>query len=272
MTPAADELRTRLSTSKEVNALLIDSLRSQTEAIRAQDKQYGAGALLEQMRGHVNNIEQHLGHAIFESLATVLADAAALPDGRHLMSAPSTRRGGSSRSPVRPHYRTRHRALRVLAGGAGPCARRPRGSPGGADLADSVWTDAAKAVAPAMQCWLGAAVAEMHATAGGTKRAMEPLAAAESSAEALDGSCRRTSSSTRLTWSFDESSLRLARVLTIRLAQRLDRPAGPRPELPRTGCGASWPPFKWLPSTRLGHPAHRQAVVAVDHRRLNGSA
>ena len=82
VTPAADELRARLSTSKEVNALLIDSLRSQTEAIRAQDKQYGAGALLEQMRGHVNNIEQHLSHAILDSsrkpLATVLADAAAL--------------------------------------------------------------------------------------------------------------------------------------------------------------------------------------------------
>ena len=85
---AAEELELRLSRAREVDDALIAALRCQTEAIREQDRQYGAGLLLEQMRGHVQNLDAHLRHSIFDvvrlPLAAILADASALAGGRSL--------------------------------------------------------------------------------------------------------------------------------------------------------------------------------------------
>src|SRR4051794_32196423 len=79
---ASDELRAHLVTARKPETALLGALASQTEAIRRQDRQYGARRLLEQMRAHVANIEQHLSYTAFdparEPLAQLLADAAAL--------------------------------------------------------------------------------------------------------------------------------------------------------------------------------------------------
>src|SRR6476659_2918325 len=44
---AVDELHLRLAFSKATDGALLDALRAQTEAIRLQDREFGAGLLLE---------------------------------------------------------------------------------------------------------------------------------------------------------------------------------------------------------------------------------
>ena len=192
VTPAVDELRARLSTSKETNAVLVDSLRNQTEAIRAQDRQYGAGPLLEQMRGHVDNIEQHLGHAIFDSsrqpLATLLADAASLAGWQALDLGALDQAWRFFETAGKAALQGHDIALYAFARVEQAHVLVDLGEPqAAADLDDSVWTETGKAVAPGVRCWLAAASAEMHATAGANEPAMKMLTEAESSADALDG-------------------------------------------------------------------------------------
>ncbi len=78
---AIEELRTRLVTDPKPDENLLAALATQTDAVRRQDR-LGAGRLLEQMRKHVANVEQHLASTAMDSarrpLAYVLADAAAL--------------------------------------------------------------------------------------------------------------------------------------------------------------------------------------------------
>jgi transcriptional regulator with XRE-family HTH domain len=191
-TPALEELRARLSTATQADAVLLDSLRNQTEAICTQDRQYGAGALLEQMRGHVNNIEQHLGHTVFDSsrrpLAVLLADAASLAGWQALdrggvdaawrffeTAGKAALQGGESALYAFSRVEQAH----VLVDLDDPRAA--------AQLVNSVWAETGAAVAPGMRCWLAAAAAEMHATAGEKDKALGMLSVAESVADAFGG-------------------------------------------------------------------------------------
>jgi len=192
VTPAVDELQARLSTSREADALLVGALRMQTEAIRSQDRQYGAGALLEQLRGHVNNIQQHLDYTIFDSsrqpLARLLADAAALGGWQALDLGAIDQAWRLFETAGKAALQGRDAELYAFARMEQTHVlvelKDPRAA---ADLAESVWNDAANAVAPGMRCWLAAAAAEMHASAGGWRRALELLLVAESMADSIDG-------------------------------------------------------------------------------------
>ena len=190
--PAADELLAVLNASPTPDPTLLDALRTQTEAIRLQDRQYGAGALLEQMRGHVANIEQHLKHAVFETsrtpLAWHLADAAALAGWQALdlgaidqawrffetASAAAQQAGDKALFGF-----ARMEQAHVLAELTKPTAA--------AQLAQSVWDQIHKDVQPSMRCWLAAAAAEMLAVGDDSRSSVAMLHTAESEVDALQG-------------------------------------------------------------------------------------
>lgn len=189
---AADELKVRIHTALEANGSLVEALHAQTEAIRLQDRQYGAGILLEQMRGHVANIEEHLGHSVFESarrpLARVLSDAAALAGWQALDVAShdqawrffevASRAAQQAADPAMYAF-ARMEQAHVVAEMAGPATA--------AAMAESLWDELPSQVPGAMRCWLAAAAAEMAAEAGETERAVRRLVLAEESADTLDG-------------------------------------------------------------------------------------
>ncbi len=114
-------------------AILIAALQAQTEAIRVQDRQFGAGALLEQLRGHVRNLEAHLGNAVFDEvrrpLALSLADAASLAGWQALDLGSidqSWRYLGLAAAAA--HQAGRSRSTRLHAAPAGERACGPRSS------------------------------------------------------------------------------------------------------------------------------------------------
>ncbi len=76
--PATDELGARLDLDREPDGSLQESLSAQTEAIRVQDRQFGAEHLLEQMRAHVSNIEHHLSHGVLCASSDQPGQAAAV--------------------------------------------------------------------------------------------------------------------------------------------------------------------------------------------------
>ena len=45
-----------VSLAKAPDGALVDALRTQTEAVRVQDREFGAGLLLEQMHGHLRSL------------------------------------------------------------------------------------------------------------------------------------------------------------------------------------------------------------------------
>lgn len=77
-----DELRHRLAAATTVDAGLVALLAQQTDHLRVMDRQLGAPALMEQMRGHVAHLDDLLSHAVRSAervpLAAILSDAAAL--------------------------------------------------------------------------------------------------------------------------------------------------------------------------------------------------
>lgn len=189
--PAADELRARLATGARPDAALLESLRAQTDAIRQQDRQYGAGALLEQMRGHVANIEQHLAHSVFDTvrrpLARLLADAAALAGWQALDLAAvdqawryfemATSAGQEARDPALLAFARVEQAHVLVDLGQADVA---------AQLTRSVWDQAHGEVARGVQCWLAAAAGEMYAGAGEHAESRSMLSTAESVANGLE--------------------------------------------------------------------------------------
>ena len=189
---AAEELRLHLADGRQIDGALLSALRAQTEAVRLQDRQYGAGLLLEQMRGHVQNLERHLSHTVFDAarrpLAQVLADAAALVGWQALdvgsidqawrafeVATSASRQAGDSALYAFARLEQAH----VLAE-----LDRPDTA---ADLAESVWAEVHPWVAPAVRCWMAAATAEMLAGAGRKESAMTMIRRAEEGADGLDG-------------------------------------------------------------------------------------
>jgi transcriptional regulator with XRE-family HTH domain len=188
---AADELRTHLVMEAEPATALVSTLAAQTDAVRRQDRQYGAGRLLEQMRSHVANLEQHLSYSALEStrrpLAWLLADAAALTGWQALDVAAadqawrlfeiSTRAALQAWDPQLYAFARLEQAHVLADLGAQPAA---------AELAVETWRGQESAAGPPMRCWLAAATAEMLAGAGQTQAARQFMATAESLAAGLD--------------------------------------------------------------------------------------
>lgn len=190
ITSAADDLRFKLDAANTANVGLVESLCAQTEAIREQDRQYGAGRLLEQMRRHVHNIEHHLTHALFEStrrpLAEALADAASLAGWQALDLA-----------ALDQAWRCFETAGSAALQGHDPAlyafARLEQAHvlvdlehrAAAADLAAEVWSESRNKSQAGMRCWLATATAEMYAEAGKTKQALKFLALGQKAAEGL---------------------------------------------------------------------------------------
>ncbi|HET7388180.1 MAG TPA: helix-turn-helix transcriptional regulator [Nocardioidaceae bacterium] len=188
---AADELRARLTTRSLPDKELIQSLAAQTEAIRRQDREYGAGSLLEQMRAHVLNIEGHLLHAVFDSvrqpLAVVLADAASLAgwqafDLGSLDQAwrffETAARAAQQAGDHELYAFSRMEQVQALGQLADPATA--------ARVAESLWRSDAADVSPAVRCWMAAATAEMLADSGDAKAALRMVGEAESLANSLE--------------------------------------------------------------------------------------
>lgn len=191
ITTAVDELRSRLVTARAPDRELLDALARQTDAIRRQDRQYGAGPLLEQMRAHVANVDQHLSHAAFEvvrkPLAQVLADAAALAGWQALDLVATDQawrlfetasRAARQAEDCQLYAFSRMEQAHVLADLSS--------SGDAADLARDTWAECEKRVTPSLRCWLAAGTAEMLAAAGERPDARGMIRLAERLADGLD--------------------------------------------------------------------------------------
>jgi transcriptional regulator with XRE-family HTH domain len=189
---AVDELQARINVDMNANGTLLAALHSQTEAIRLQDRQYGAGILLEQMRVHIDNIEQHLAHSVFDSarrpLARVLADAASLAGWQALDVASIDQAWRFFETASRAAQQAQDTAMYGFARMEQAHVVAELTDPGTAcRLAESVWEETKDQVPPALRCWMAAATAEMSAEAGETRAAIGQLSVAESAVDVLDG-------------------------------------------------------------------------------------
>jgi transcriptional regulator with XRE-family HTH domain len=189
---AAEELAARLAYEMEAADTLLTALQAQTDSIRVQDRQYGAGVLLEQMRGHVNNVEGHLTHAVFDparrALALVLADAAALAGWQALDVGAIDQAWRFFETATRAAQQGEDKALYAFARLEQAHVLGDLGnSSAAAQLAESVWEDTRLQVRPTMRCWMAAATAEMLAGAQRGRDAIAMLALAESTVDQLDG-------------------------------------------------------------------------------------
>jgi transcriptional regulator with XRE-family HTH domain len=191
MAVAVDELKVRINAAVAADGSLVEALHAQTEAIRIQDRQYGAQILLEQMRGHVLNIEAHLSHSVFDSarrpLARVLSDAASLAGWQALDVASvdqawrffeiASRAAQQGQDPSMYAF-SRMEQAHVVAELTDPGTA--------ARMVESVWEETKDQVPAAMRCWMAAATAEMSAEAGETRAAINRLALAETTVDSLE--------------------------------------------------------------------------------------
>ena len=189
---ATEELTSRIQLATDVDATLVEALTAQTEAVRLQDRQYGAGPLLEQMRGHVDNIESHLTHAVFESsrrpLARHLADAAALTGWQALDLGGLAQAWRYFELAIRAAQQAGDPALYAFARLEQAQVLADLGQPAeAAALAQEVWNQAQSQVVPAVRCWMAAATAEMLAIGGNGRSARSMLTCAETAADSLEG-------------------------------------------------------------------------------------
>jgi transcriptional regulator with XRE-family HTH domain len=187
---AAAELQMHLATAQRVDGALVGALRSQTEAIRLQDRQYGAGLLLEQMRGHVQNLERHLSHTVFEGarkpLAQLLADAAALAAWQALDVGAVEQAWRSFETATAASRQAEDPALYAFARLEQAHVLTELGQAStAADLAECVWREVGVATAPAMRCWMAAATAEMLAGDCRREEALAMILRAEGDADRL---------------------------------------------------------------------------------------
>lgn len=187
---SVDDLKVRLLSALDSDETLIGALRSQTNAIRVQDRQFGAATLLEVVRAHVSGIDAHLGHAVFEvnrrALAEQLADAAALAGWQAMdvgamdqawrffeLASSAAMRANDSSMFAFARLEQAH-IVHELAGAS--VASR---------LAESIWTETRRRVSEPVRCWMAAAVAELQAVDAPTS-SRRMLAKAESLIDAVD--------------------------------------------------------------------------------------
>jgi len=187
---AVEELRARLVTSRKADPELLDALAAQTEAIRRQDRQYGARPLLEQMRAHVANVEQHVCHAAFDAcrqpLAQLLADAAALAAWQALDLGATDQAWRFFETASRAAQQAGDPQLYAFSRMEQAHVLSDLASAGvAAELATSVWEHSNKRVSLPMKCWLAAGTAEMLAAANEQAHARQMIHLSESAVDGL---------------------------------------------------------------------------------------
>jgi transcriptional regulator with XRE-family HTH domain len=188
--PATDQLRARLDWDREPDGSLQESLSAQTEAIRVQDRQFGAELLLEQMRAHVNNIEHHLSHSVFDSarrpLAQLLADAGALAGWQALDLGLSEPAWCFFQTAIRAAHEAQDPALLAFARVEHAQVLVDLGRPdAAAQLSESAWEQFRPVVSRGVRCWLAAAAGELYAGAGQGVKARAMLTTAQSTSNSL---------------------------------------------------------------------------------------
>lgn len=187
---AADELQLRLTLAKAPDGSLLDALRSQTEAIRVEDREFGAGLLLEQMRGHVRNLETHLSHTVFDTsrrpLARILADASALAGWQALDVGGVDQAWRSFEVSTAASRQAADPSLYAFARLEQAHVLTDLALPGpAADLAEATWAEVEEGVTPSVRCWMAAATAEMLAADDRRDDALRMIFEAETRADRI---------------------------------------------------------------------------------------
>lgn len=185
---AVDELQLRLALGKSADGALLGALRCQTDAVRVQDRQFGAGLLLEQMRGHVHNLESHLASAVFErarqQIAQILADAAALAGWQALDVGAIDQAWRSFQTATSAARQADDKQLFGFARLEQAHVLADMGHAGAAaDLALDTWESVAGDVSGTVRCWMAAATADMLA---GDSRSGQALAMVRRSEALVD--------------------------------------------------------------------------------------
>lgn len=160
------ELRARLAASTRVDAVLVAALASEVEALRRQDRTFGAALLSERMSGLVHQLVQLMDYSLTPDttvgLAAVLADAATLAGWQAVDTGSVSRAWG--------HFTTATHAARIA--GSNTLLAHALGERAYAILQTGDATSAGNTVAQALSldalpprvvAWLHAASAEFAA-------------------------------------------------------------------------------------------------------------
>jgi transcriptional regulator with XRE-family HTH domain len=166
-----DELMDHLVVAQRVDAETIDLFRRQTDVVRRADRRFGSAVRLDQLRSHINEVEQLLRHMIIrqhrEPLAAALTDASTLA-GWDALDSGSTRQAWA-------HHETAKLAAResgssaLLAHATGQQAFILIDIGNTADalvLLHEAQTIAGDRTPPLLRSWLAAALGEGYAAAG----------------------------------------------------------------------------------------------------------
>lgn len=185
------EFSARLANGAQLDASLRDSLRAQTEAIRLQDREFGAGLLLEQMRAHVANIEHHLAHSVFDAvrrpLARELADASALAGWQALDLGEIEPAWRFLDTAIRAAHEANEPALLAFAQLEQAQVLADLGRlEAASQLSAAVWDQVHRGVGRGVRCWLAAAAGELHAGAGLGAEARAMLTTAQGASDSLE--------------------------------------------------------------------------------------
>jgi transcriptional regulator with XRE-family HTH domain len=169
--PLAEELADHLVVAQRVDAETVELFRQQTEMARRADRRLGSAARLDQLRGHIRELEHLLRHTIIrqhrEQLAAALADASTLAgwdalDGgsvrqaweHHELAKAAARESGSA--ALLAHATGQQAFILMDIGDAGDALA----------LLLEAQAIAGDRVPPLLRAWLAAALGEGHATAG----------------------------------------------------------------------------------------------------------
>lgn len=169
--PLVDELEDHLVVAQRVDAETIDLFRQQIEVVRRADRRFGSAVRLDQLRSHINEVEQLLRHTIIhqhrEPLAAALTDASTLA-GWDALDSGSTRQAWA-------HHETAKLAAResgssaLLAHATGQQAFILIDIGNTADaliLLQEAQSIAGDRTPPLLRSWLAAALGEGYAAAG----------------------------------------------------------------------------------------------------------
>jgi len=178
-----DQLRSRLAGAGRVDLELLQLLDEQTDRVRRLVRTLGAPALLEQMRGHIRQVQALLTHSVLDRdrrpLAAILADAAALAGWQALDVGDPAQAWNFHEVARRAALESGSPCLQAHAMGEHAFVLLDLGQP----IQAVALLEEAKTLIPLvparMRSWLHAAGAEAHAAAGQAAQARDEMDAAE---------------------------------------------------------------------------------------------
>ncbi|MFI8085523.1 XRE family transcriptional regulator [Kitasatospora sp. NPDC086009] len=189
LAPAAadgyDELISRIDSARNLSLGMVDTLLSQTELLRSVDRQMGAAGLVDQMRAHLDALEDALTFAVLPDarrpVATALAGAATLAAWQALDAGAverawrhyelGKRAAAEAEQPMYLAHAMAEQAYVLADAGRAEMA---------VDLVRDAQRTGGSKVSPRLAAWLFAAEAELCAKAGlsdDCRRALDQAAA-----------------------------------------------------------------------------------------------